>query len=260
MNPTERRQHILDELDRSGDDLIPRLSSLYGVSTMTIRRDLKTLADEGLIVRTHGGAVRLARLTHPGEADEWHWRAACAAAQKAAIARYAAQHFVQDDDIIFMEGGTTVALMADYLGERERLTVVTNGFYTTAALLRQLKPSAQVICAGGLWQRKTGTFVGPSCNRFFSDFHARRLFLSATGLTLSAGLTDPEMLETAVKQAMIAAAAEVIVLVDSSKFGVHSLMRVVEWTAVHHLITDNGAPPDAVQALRARGIPVEVVN
>jgi DeoR/GlpR family transcriptional regulator of sugar metabolism len=260
MNPTERRQRILADLDRTGDGLIPRLSDKYGVSAMTIRRDLKTLEDGGQIVRTHGGAVRLTGMAKSEELSDWHRRLLCAQAQKEAIARYAAQKLVEDNDVIFLEGGTTVAMMAQFLAERERLTVVTNGLYTAEMLLRYLKPSTRILCAGGLLQRETGAFVGPLSNRFFGEFHAHRLFLSASGLTLAAGLTDPEILETAVKQAMIAAATEVIVLLDSSKFGAQSLMRVVEWTAVHHLITDAAAPRDVVKALRERGVRVEIVN
>ncbi len=92
--------------------------------------------------------------------------------------------------------------------------------------------------------------------RFFKEFHANRLFLSATGLTLRDGITDPKMLEIQVKRAMIAAAQEVIILMDSTKFGTRSLMKVIDFSEVRLLITDDGAPVTMVEELRAKGVEV----
>jgi DeoR/GlpR family transcriptional regulator of sugar metabolism len=254
LKPQERQQQIIKDIDSLDDNIIPRLSQKYGVSEMTIRRDLKVLEETGLIKRTYGGAVRwpepplLVR-------DK---RQTLAQPQKARIARYAAEQLVQHGDIIILEGGTTATAMATYLADKDDLTVVTNGMATAEELRRNLPLSATIIATGGILRPESSTCVGPVTERFFREFHANRLFLSATGLTLQEGITDPKMLETQVKRAMIASAGEVIMLMDSTKFGVRSLMKVIDWGEIRMLITDDNASEAMVAGLRAKGVEVVI--
>jgi DeoR/GlpR family transcriptional regulator of sugar metabolism len=256
--PPQRRQLILKDIYNLGAGLVTDLSEKYGVSEMTIRRDLMALEEEGYVQRTHGGAIR-----QPAPPDVHvlarEKRVKLFAAQKTAIAHYAATHLVADSDIVILEGGTTVTAMIPFLAEREDLTVVTNGLYATNELQRHLRPSSAVICAGGILRKESSTFVGPVAERFFREFHANKLFLSATGLTLPTGVTDPNMVETQVKRAMVASASKVFVLLDSSKFGVKSLMTVALLDEVSLLITDDRAPGETLQALGAQGVNVHVV-
>lgn len=255
--PPQRRKRILDDIYQSGAGMVSDLSAKYGVSEMTIRRDLMALEEEGLIQRTHGGAVRQARVSSAPviarEQREQLW-----AEQKATIARYAAREFVEDRDIIILEGGTTVSAMVSHLAGCKELTVVTNGLSTTNELQRLLPPTGTIISAGGILRRESHTYVGPVAERFFREFHANKLFLSATGLTLAAGVTDPNMLETQVKRAMIASASQVFMLLDGSKFGVKSLTTVLPLEEVGVLVTDESAPPEMVQALKQRGVDVRL--
>src|SRR5919107_1098054 len=101
--PTERRQQIVKDIDVLDDKVIPRLSRKYGVSEMTIRRDLKALEEIGLIKRTYGGAVRWPPAGAEPQLQPRDKRQAIAAAQKLLIARYAAEELVADDDIIILE-------------------------------------------------------------------------------------------------------------------------------------------------------------
>lgn len=257
--PTERRRQIIRDIDVLGENVVPRLSRKYGVSEMTIRRDLKALEATGAIKRTYGGAIRW-----PGGWSEppllaRDKRQTLAMAQKTLLARYAAEELVTADDSIILEGGTTVTAMAPYLAEKGELTVATNGIATAEELRRHLAPGATIISTGGIVRPESSTCVGAVAERFFGEFHANRLFLSATGLSLDAGLTDPKILEIQVKQAMVEAAREVILLLDSSKFGVRSLMRVVDLGRIDLLLTDEAAPPETVGALRARGLRVILV-
>lgn len=256
LPPSTRREHILKDIEQVDGNLIPQLSEKYGVSEMTIRRDLKVLEDEGYIKRTWGGAVLWPTAANEPAVLSRVKRQAMRPKAKEAIAAYAVRHFVEEGDIITMEGGTTVTAMAQFLKGFEDLTVVTNGLYTADELQRYLAASATIICAGGILRPESSTFVGPVAEGFFREFNAHRLFLSATGLSVQTGITDPKMLETQVKRAMIASAGEVILLLDSSKFGVKSLMTVVEFNQLTALITDNDAPPEVVEHLRATGVDV----
>ena len=255
MIPAQRRQDILKLIVDHGSGAITELSNRYGVSEMTIRRDLKALEEEGYVRVTHGGAIHVAALRgEPLYAAKKHQNIA----QKDRIARYAASHFVDDDDIIILESGTTVTSMVKFLTSRQRLTVVTNGLFTTYEL-RSLLPNATVICTGGILRDISYTFVGPVAERFFQEFYARKLFLSAIGFMPETGLTDPQMIDTQVKKAMINAAAQVIVLIDSTKFGVRSFTPVIPTNEIDVLITDEGAPASALEALRRQGVDVHVV-
>jgi DeoR/GlpR family transcriptional regulator of sugar metabolism len=258
MNPAERQQQILREIDQIEDNLIPHLSQKYGVSEMTIRRDLKVLEEAGHIIRTHGGAVRWRPQKSDLMASAWQERQAKARRRKTAIARYAAHQLVSEGDIIVLEGGTTITAMAEYLARYENLTVVTNGHFTTSALMRWLPATNNIICTGGILQFQTASFAGPVTRRFLQDFHGHRAFLSARGLSLEAGFTDPQMVEIEVKQQMAAAVSEVIMLIDSSKFGVNSLMTVLPLEQITTLVTDSQASDNMLEALQTRGVEVVI--
>jgi DeoR/GlpR family transcriptional regulator of sugar metabolism len=259
LKPPARRQQILRDIDLLDENLIPRLSQKYGVSEMTIRRDLRALESTGLIRRTHGGAVRWPQDSAEQLVLAREKRQMLAMAQKAAIAAYAARELVHDGDSIVLEGSTTVTGMVAHLGDRHDLTVVTNSLFTAEEMRRRLSRGATLLCAGGILRPESSTFIGHVAERFFRELHVRRLFLSATGLTLQGGITDPQLLETQVKRAMIESASEVIVLIDSSKFGARSLTRVIDFSEITLLITDEGAPAEMVAGLREQGVRVAVV-
>lgn len=251
----ERRRRMLHDIQLAGSCTNAELGRKYHISAMTVRRDLAALEHNGLVVRTHGGALRKAGgMVEPAYAAKQEMRAA----QKARIAAYAAQHLVEDGDSIFLEGGTTSTAMAHYLGHQRGLTVITNGLYTTNAL-RHLQPQTTVMCIGGSLREVSSTFVGPLAERFVRELHAHKVFLSATGLTMEAGFTDPNILETQVKQAMIAASAQTIMLLDGTKLGLRSLTTILPAARAHILVTDDLAPPDLLEALRSSGVDVRVV-
>jgi DeoR/GlpR family transcriptional regulator of sugar metabolism len=259
LKPLERRQQILKDIDLLDDNMIPTLSQKYSVSEMTIRRDLQALEETGAIRRTYGGAVRWPQSSDAFAVLAREKRQAMATVQKAAIARYAAGELVGDGDSIVLEGSTTVTGMVSHLTDRRDLTVVTNSLYTAEELCQRMPPSATLLCAGGILRPESSTFVGPVAERFFRDLHVKRLFLSATGLTLQGGITDPQMLETQVKRTMIEAADEVIVMLDSTKFGARSLIRVLDFSEITLLIIDEDAPPEMLQGLRDRGVALAIV-
>jgi DeoR/GlpR family transcriptional regulator of sugar metabolism len=258
MIPAQRRRDILKVITAEGSSTILELSQKYGVSEMTIRRDLKALEEDGQLQYTFGGALAVSGKPFQSETD-YQAKARLNTDQKTRIAAYAAEHFVEHNDIIVLEPGTTVTGMVPFLADKENLTVVTNGLHTTNAL-QTLLTKATVICTGGILRDVSFTFVGPVAEGFFQQFYARKLFLSGIGFTLDAGLTDPQMIDTQVKKAMIARADQVIVLVDSSKFGVRSFTPVMLAHEIDVLITDEGAPVAYIDELREIGVDVHVVG
>lgn len=240
MLPAQRLQNILEDIKSNGVRAVTELSQKYDVSEMTIRRDLKQLEDQGLITRTHGGAVPNRLVS---EELQFLQKRSVHEAEKVQIARYAAENFVQDNDIIIMEGGTTIAGMVPHLGSHRNLTVMTNGLHTLFELQR-ITSGNTIISTGGILRDVSTTLVGPTAENHFREFNAAKVFLSATGWTTNAGFTDPNMLEIQVKKAMIQSARQIVMLIDSSKFNVVSLTHFLDAFAVDVLITDKNIPQD----------------
>jgi DeoR/GlpR family transcriptional regulator of sugar metabolism len=255
MNSQARREAIIEALERRERLTTNELARDFGVSEMTIRRDLTALAEEGRVKRRHGTA----ELAHTvGAEPRYAAKQVVNAALKAQIARYAAERFVRDGQILLLEGGTTVTAMVPHLRSRRELTVVTNGLFTTNELSRLL-PGSTALCTGGVLRDVSFTFVGPTAEAFFDSFHGNVVFASASGLTLEHGFTDPSPIETAVHRRMNAAADRSIALIDSSKFGVTSLVQVAPPDGFDIVVTDAGAPPEIVAGLRELGVEVHVI-
>lgn len=260
--PSQRRRQILEEIRRAGAGSVSSLSIKFDVSETTIRRDLRILEKEGQIERTHGGAISQRNELNGPTIIAREKRKSIRAPQKAILARYIASEFIHDGDNIALEGGTTVNAIVPLLTDKSDLTVVTNGLAITNDLHAALRRNndATILCCGGILRGVSSTFVGPVAEQFFRGFHVSKLFLSATGLTLEAGVTDPSMLETQVKRAMIAAAGKVIVVMDSSKFGVKSLLTVLGVEEIDILLTDAGISEELKGALIEQGVDVRVVD
>ncbi|MDR7233645.1 DeoR/GlpR family DNA-binding transcription regulator [Agrococcus sediminis] len=255
MTASSRRADIVRQIEEAGSASISELSRRFEVSDMTVRRDLEALQSAGLVQRTHGGAVPASA---PGIEPRYAAKQRINVALKSRIARYAAETLVDDGQVLLLEGGTTVTSMARHLATHRDLTVVTNGLYTANAL-RELLPRATVMSTGGILRDVSYTFVGPTVETFLRDLHADTLFVSATGLTVGEGFTDPNPMEAQVRRWMAASAARVVALLDSSKFGVISTTTVAAASDVDVLVTDGGAPAATLEELRRLGVDVRVV-
>jgi len=255
----ERLRFIIGQLRDLNMVSIQELSKQLNVSYMTIWRDLLELESRGLVKRIRGGAVPNDRTTYsqPATFSDFEPKTDPHYEQKACIGRYAAMHLVEDNDIIAIEAGTTASAIVQYLGQKN-LTVLTNGLMT-AYKAASLLGNANVICSGGVLI-DTGAFIGPQAEGFFSNYRAGKAFISAKGLTLEDGFTDPTPLYNHLKNEIRANAERVIVLMDSSKFGVRSLVKVLDFDDVDVLVTDSEAPKEMVEELRQRGIDVRLAS
>ena len=258
MLPETRRRALLGYLSQVGSATIAELSKKFHVSGMTIRRDLKMLRRQGFVTLTHGGAIFDNDPFHQHESHRLE-RETIRAAEKRAIGRYVATHFVADNDVLLLDSGTTVRAMVPYLKEKRNLTVTSNSLRTIDALHRHL-PDCTILGTGGLLRTDSLTFFGPVAERFFEDFFARKAFISGTGFSTHAGLADSQMLDTAVKKAMIRSAEAHIVIIDSSKIGTMAMVQVLATNETRTLVTDAGIPNEIHQELVAAGVDVHVVS
>ena len=254
MLPSERHEliykWICDEKSLSLNELSERLET----SPMTIRRDLDLLDQEGMLKRVRGGAVAVdSSMTK----FLFQRRSQLQVPQKSKIAEYAAKNLVQDDNIILMEGGTTVHMMVGHL-DQSNLTILTNGLRIITDLANR-QSDAVVMGSGGTVNYSEQIFIGPQAASFFSNFRAHKCFLGADGLTLEDGATEAYLSENEIKRAMVKYAKEVILLIDSDKIGTSSLVPAIEIEKIDAIVTDKGAPEEILKGLAEKGVKIHIV-
>lgn len=256
MLPEARRRSILSHLSQVSSETITELSRRYHVSTMTIRRDLRALQQGGFVTMTHGGVIFDGDAFQQNESHQIE-RATIRAAEKRAIGRYVAANFVDADDVVFLDSGTTVRALVPYLKEKTNLTTASNSMRTIQALFR-IQPHSTILCTGGTLAATAQSFVGPVTERFFDDFFARKAIISGVGFSIQAGLADSQLLDTAVKKAMIRSAERSIVVIDSSKIGHTAMVQVLATPEIHTLVTDDGIAPAMAKDIEAAEIDLHV--
>lgn len=230
------------------------MAEALGASEITLRRDLRVMAGQGLLMRTHGGAVLPAGLAHEPTYSE---KASQAAVEKAAIARLAVGMVRAGDSIVLGPGTTTLAL-ARLLVDFPELTVVTNSLLVAQALMPASR--VEVILTGGTLRRSIHALVGPAAEESLRSLRASQAFISGNGLTAERGLSTPSPLVAAADRALGAAAQQIVVLADNTKVGLETMCQTVPLAQISILITDDLADPDQVAAIRESGVDVRVAE
>ncbi|MGI9156432.1 MAG: DeoR/GlpR family DNA-binding transcription regulator [Marmoricola sp.] len=254
MFAAERRSAIAEIVRTSGAASIHELASRVGASEVTVRRDLRSLENAGLIRRQHGGAMSVnEQFREPTYAEKRH----TASSEKAAIAREAAQ-FVHDGDAIVIGAGTTTMALAEQLRDRSELTVMTNSLLVAQSFADSR--GVEVILTGGMLRGSILAMVGTAAENALTGLRADLTFLSGNGLSAENGLSTPNQMVASIDRAMAAAGREVVVLADHTKFVRDSVVQTVPSRDVHHLVTDHRAPPEDLQRMRDLGIDVHIVS
>ncbi|MFS0723134.1 DeoR/GlpR family DNA-binding transcription regulator [Paenibacillus sp. 1P07SE] len=260
MLPLQRKQALITYLADKGAASLKELSDRFGVTEMTIRRDLNGLEHEYPIRRSHGGAVYLdARQEMLQDEPEMETKQAANHQVKERLAAYAAKTFVREGDTIVLENGTTVSRIAERLGHLDRVTLLTNGMDTMNRFRPYATDKRLMISCGGMFRDISGTFVGPVAEEFFTRYHADTLFLSALGYTWETGFTDPNLMDTQVKKTMIRSAKKIVMLLDSSKFGKCFFSPVAELSDIQVLVTDDGLSEENRVRIEESGVELHIV-
>ena len=253
MRQEERLSLILERLSERGSVGVAELAASLGVSTASVRRDMKLLEEQHLLSRTHGGAVanttayELPLRYKGGRHKEEKRRIAAVAATRV------------DDAIatVGLTGGTTTTEVARVLAERVGLAVVTNALNIASELA--LRPNLKLIVTGGTARAESYELVGPLAECTLEGLNLDIAFVGVDGITVEGGLTTYHEVEAQTNHALLARARQVIVVADSSKLGKRALARICEVDAVHEVITDGGAEAAEIGRLRGAGVTVTVV-
>jgi DeoR/GlpR family transcriptional regulator of sugar metabolism len=230
-----RKQQILSLLKRDGQVIAKDVSQSMGVSEDTIRRDLRELAQDGLLQRVHGGALPVS----PAVAD-FAGRELLAPEGKIAIGRAAAS-MIRAGQVVIIDGGTTAKQVARHLPKNLEATIVTHS--PTIALELIQHPNIEVILIGGRLFKHSIVAVGAAAIDAISKIHADVYFMGVTGIHPKTGLTTGDFEEAAVKRALSHAAGETIVLASSEKLNAASPYAVVPLAEISGIITERSVEP-----------------
>ncbi|WP_145509013.1 DNA-binding transcriptional regulator YciT [Yersinia alsatica] len=244
-----RQQSIIQLVNDRQRISVSELAQANQVSEVTIRQDLNLLEKRGLLKRVHGSAVAL-------QSDDVDVRMMSHFATKQKLANHAAS-LVNDGETIFIESGSSNALLAHKLAQRPGITLVTVSGY----IARQLKDSAcEVILLGGIYQKKSDSMVGPLTQLCLRHVHFSKAFIGIDGYQPNAGFTGRDMLRAEVINNVLAKGAENIILADASKFGQVHQNSLSPLSSISRVITDNRLPTVYQQQLIAQGIQVDILS
>ncbi|UQX04420.1 DeoR/GlpR family DNA-binding transcription regulator [Streptomyces sp. RerS4] len=248
MYAPERQHRMVQLAQERGRVDVPSLAEEFGVTQETVRRDLSALERAGLLRRVHGGALPAGGFRlEPGLAE----RDSTAAADKDRIAR-AALALLPERGSVLLDAGTTVARLAALLPLDSTLTVVTNALPVAARLAEH--PTLNLHIVGGRLRHRTQAAVDAWALRDLAELEPDVAVIATNGFSTQTGLTTPDLAEAAVKRAMVSCARRVILVADSSKYGVRHFARFAALSQVDVLITDTGLTDDqATEIATAHG-------
>jgi DeoR/GlpR family transcriptional regulator of sugar metabolism len=247
MFPEGRRELILRTLRRDGPAAVGSLAERLGVSQATIRRDLVHLDKEGRLSRVHGGAVAATDTDDPFAEVALH-----NTAEKDAVATHAAE-LIKDGEAVLLDIGTTAHRLARKLHGRS-LTVITSNLMVYEELKDDV--DIQIVLLGGIVRRSYHSLVGFLTEDNLRQVHADRLFLGTSGVRPGGQVMDTTTVEVPLKRAMIAAADQVVLLTDASKFPGTGIAKVCGPEDIDVVVTN--APADPVTRAALRDADVEV--
>ena len=257
MNADDRRTSLVEMVQQHGFASLPELVNQLEVSESTVRRDLGVLEETGVVRRTHGGAFYSGpspNLPHFKQRQEAEWD------KKKAIA-LAANGLIEDGDTVLLDSGSTTYELARLLVGRP-LQIVTNSL--PVANLINTDANTDLILVGGYVHARTGAIQGPYANEMLSSLHVRRAIISAAGIN-DRGIFNTNRMLVETQQGMMAAAEEVVLLADSTKFGHQSLAYVCTLDKIQKMVVDsqlddlwkNKATQNGVELIIANLVPKE---
>ena len=245
MLARQRQARILERVREDGAVRVADLVRERGVSDMTVRRDLETLDDRGLVEKVYGGATAIedSAQFEPTFAT----KSSLQQAEKDAIARAAAA-LVEPGMAIGVSAGTTTYALAQQLIDIPHLTVVTNSIGVADVLQYAARTDQTVILTGGV-RTRSEALVGPFAVAALRTLHVDLVFVGVHGMDPHSGFTCPNLLEAETDRALIDAGRRLVVVADHTKWGVIGISSIARLDQADVVITDNGIAPDAREEL-----------
>ncbi|MDA7025171.1 DeoR/GlpR family DNA-binding transcription regulator [Bacillus sp. CLL-7-23] len=228
------------------------LCQVFNVSKNTVRRDINRLAEKGVIKKVYGGVTAIEKPA----LIPFENRTIQNKDTKTKIAHYAS-HFIEDDDLIFIDSGTTTQSILDTINPNKQVTIITNSLdiINTAAALEHIN----LVVIGSTYKRKTQSFVGMDDPSTLDKYNINKAFMAATGVSLTHGLTNCDLLEYEIKKKISEKANEVYLLADHSKFGKSTLLTYAPFSRLDCIVTSKPLDQDYENYCHEHNIDIHLV-
>lgn len=250
ISTEERREEIISIIQENGKVKVSELSERYGISEVSIRKDLELLEAEGHLSRVHGGAVGLNKLYVNMDLNERYRTNAIAKRRLAELA----SKFIEDNDTIMMNAGTTLTYVLRAIRNKKNITIVTNSVQnaTEAALYSDFN----VILLGGELDSKYQFTYGEDAIAQLENYHANKCILSVDGISAQAGLTLYYSNEASLVKKMIESSGKVIITADSGKVGKNVFAKITDAKKTNILITTHTENKAELEKLSKLGVQI----
>ncbi len=249
MLAAERHHRILETLQTRGSVRTKEIATALDVTDETIRKDFETLERQGLLVRSHGGAIPPKRVIRELSLNE---RQNINREAKNAIAKAAAKR-IQPNETVFIGASSTALTITRYLPQFP-VTVITNSHDVISALAGA--ENVELISTGGLFEPRSRSLIGLAAEKTLLRYNIHRMFFSGNGLDLKRGVSESNPRQAAFKEHVIAAAEDVCFLADDSKIGQRSSFFFAECRDLTSLVTTKEADPAILESLGNMGIEI----
>jgi len=258
MLKAERHSEIVRLTEKHGFVQTEKFASMLGVSSVTIRRDIKELDKKNLIRMVYGGASSIGYLQERPE-PEYDTKTHICALQKSAIGKKAVT-FINNGDILILDAGTTCLQIAKQIsiGNFTKLSVITSDIISAKEL--NSNPDIMVILLGGVMRNQYHCVFGTFAENLVSNMRANKYFFAFDGFTPDRGFSSTFLEEIPLKQKMIEISQTVIAVSDSSKIGTDALYTICNPDKVSQLITDSGIDPMYKESILSKGIDISIVE
>ena len=258
---TQRLNALISLLRSHGTMYVSDIAQKLGVSEMTARRDLDELRDNSVVERLHGKASLLKGSPIASYEDIENVYSLSSASQemneeKKQIAQYAAA-LIERGDVVIIDNGSTTDKIPDYMPDDKELTIVCYNLNIAAKVSRKEKIS--ILLAGGYYHPTDQMFESLEGIQFLKSVRAHKLFLSASGVHESLGMTCAHSFEVTIKQTVLESALEKILVADSSKFGTVKTVFFSSMDNLDIIITDKGISGEWIEIIQNRGIKLIIV-
>lgn len=255
MYSVERKALIMSLLEKENVVSVVQLANELKISKETARRDLRELERDGMLHRTHGGAVYEPQTSSISESP-FNVREICHYPEKVAICKTAAE-FVKDGDTIYVDNSSTTLNLLKYINPQYQITIITNSIRFLLESVSYRNANRTLISLGGIFREKNYSLAGILSLDNARSFRPNKAFISCRAIEANV-LSDGSLYEIEVKRAFIATSKETFVLADHSKFKETGPFYLTDLSKVSHIITDDKIDEESVRTLEQSGLSVTV--
>lgn len=251
---SRRREQIINQLYQEGSVRVEELCAFFGVSSVTIRNDLRYLERQGRLLRAYGGAMLNYRTLN----RQAQLPGGIATSQSGSMIAWQAAQLIKKGQTIMLDAGPIVAQMTPWLRHCRDLRVMTNALDIACQLTAF--DGVDVIVAGGHVRKHAYSLHGMSAEQQLNQYRFDWLFLSVDSLELSGGITTTHAEEASLKRAMCRSAKNVVAVLEASRFGRISYCQICPLSDIDYVITDNRIPARYQRALTEQGIQLKIAQ